>query len=248
MSKMTLERWAPTPLVCAAAAAGIAMAALAGCSGGAPANINAVPAAPGATAASGLPTAGVNPAATPPVSNYHYVNSQAFFGENPTLARYFVPFSFDYPATWRTDPTAGRTPTSELFVRLKHFDASGKWVEEVDVAPTPSTGDAMADQQRLPQVMQALDAQFATVPGYRRIDEGQTTFGGSQALQLRYSLTDQAGRTIFCRSIELLGFAGTNGVRVDICAASPGSAVQSIDDLGVKGDLPIIVNSFKLGT
>jgi hypothetical protein len=222
----------------AAGGLGLAMIALSGCGQpAAPANSSA--AAPSNTAAA-APPAAAQPAPAPPgpVSTVHYVNSVSAM-QNLQLAGNLAFFSFDYPSTWRVDPMSG----NQAFIAVQRFNGPDA-IESFMVLPLPAT---VTDQQTMYQALTEWETKLSSNPTYRRIDESQTTFSGAQALQLRFTLSSSTGRLRYSRIIIVPGMAGGSGMMVMMFADDGLSDVHSIDELGVKGQLPTILNSFKLG-
>ena len=194
-------------------------------------------------------TAGSSGAASS-AATIHFVNSPAP-AQAPALSSHYVDFSFDYPSDWTVDPTTG-TATTANFVKVVRNDASQSTIENFAVGHFDGSGDAQADQALAPQLVGQVEQQLnQSIPGYKRVDTGPITFAGLPGQQLRFTGTsqDQTGTmNIFGRMIVLPGLAGTpNGVVLVMLATDTGRIINSVDDVGVKGELPVILNSFRLG-
>ena len=186
---------------------------------------------------------------SPPPSK-HFVNSQANV-QSPSLAQHYVDFSFDYPGNWTPDPANGTAGASN-FVKFTRNDDNGATIENFAVGSFTSTGDPAADQQQLPQLLSSFEAQVNQLPGYKRLTIGEaTTIDGLPGTQLTYSATPSINgkpANMFGRIVILPGPAGqTNGVTLIMLGTDVSGEIHSIADLGTKGQLPIILNSFKFG-
>jgi len=186
-----------------------------------------------------------------PAPSKHFINSPDN-AKAPSLAAHYVDFSFDYPGNWTPDPANG-TPTASNFVKFERDDPSGVTLENFAVGSFSGTGDASADAAQLPQLLASFESQVNTMPGYKRLTIGEaTTVNGLAGTQLTFSATPQLGGktgNLFGRIILIPGPAGTtNGVTLIMLGSDASGEISSIADLGVKGQLPIILNSFKYGT
>ena len=213
-----------------------------------------VAACAGAAAAAVLALAACGPT-TPeappgPGPTQHFVNAPAF-ARAPTLAQRYVDFSFDYPGSWSADADNG-APTAEDFVRFVRQDRSGVTLESFGVGSYRTTGDAGVDRAQAPALLTNMERQVNTLPGYRRVSLGEaTTVDGLPGTQLTFSATPQVnGKTLteFGRLILVPGPAGQhNGVALILLGADASGELHSVADLGVKGQMPVILNSFRFG-
>ncbi|MDQ1729045.1 MAG: hypothetical protein QOD33_1170, partial [Pyrinomonadaceae bacterium] len=89
-------------------------------------------------------------------------------------------------------------------------------------------------------------------PGYRKVSEGPTRVNSLDGYEFRFvsSSADSEngdlqlwGRVIFLPS----GTAGANGATLVMLATSRAPELSGVEDLGVKGELPLILDSFRFG-
>jgi hypothetical protein len=164
-----------------------------------------------------------------------YLNSKSgFTGE---LAENYVDFSFDYPSSWKKDPKAG-TGDSPNFVKVEKM--SGDITVE-NFAIGYFTGQRSVMPQLAAQLSEQISGNF---PGYKKVSEGETHFGAYDGYEFRFtSHTDEVNA--WGRVILLPGAAGRKGASIIMIATSKSADVHGLDDVGEKGELPIIVKSFK---
>ncbi len=167
-----------------------------------------------------------------------YVNRKAAFsGERETE---FIDFSFDYPSSWDREPLPGVN-----FVKVEKRMPGGGTLESFAVGYFNGTQD---DRQQL--VAQLHASHSKTVERLRKISEGDTVIGAYNGYEFRY--TGQVGSPpnvvqIWGRTVLLWDDSRSRGVVLVILATSQSKDVRDVWDLGVKGEIPVILNSFKLG-
>ena len=99
----------------------------------------------------------------------------------------------------------------------------------------------------------ARSAISKNVPEYRKVSEGPTTVNKMKAYEFRYTgltkNTDQGDIKIFGRIIFLpTGKEGdTTGATLIMSSSSLAPELTSVDDLGTKGEAPVILESFRFG-
>jgi hypothetical protein len=102
-------------------------------------------------------------------------------------------------------------------------------------------------------LLERQNAQFAkSFPNYKKISSGETTLGAYKAHELRFSAvvegTPKGTIKFWGRSIIVPDPKGAgDGVTVLMLASNLAEGITGIDDVGVKGEMPVIVKSFKLG-
>jgi hypothetical protein len=191
---------------------------------------------------------GANNTAAAPVTTVHFVNSQAD-AKAPDLAANYVDFSFDYPSNWTVAPETG-TPTAKNFVKIERDNADGITVENFAVGEFNATSsDPDQISALLPQLLGQFEGQVNTMAGYKRLSIGEaTTVNGIAGQQLTFSATPQIGGkagNMFGRIIILPQPGTSKGVVLVMLGTDVTGELTSIGDLGVKGDLPKILGSFK---
>lgn len=224
--------------------AGVAALALAGC------NFSAGVGGANSTAQiGGSANAQVGGDASAQSGLQHFVNSPAN-AQSPTLREHYVDFTFDYPQGFRIAPGMG-SPQAQNFVKVVLQDANQTDMESFGVGTYYGSGNAAADRAAYPAFVQQLSGQLAAgFPNYRLVDQGETRVGFYDAYQFRFTgRYESAGERpldIWGRVIMLPAPVGqTNGVTLLLLATSASDAVHGLDDVGVRGQLPVLLNSFR---
>lgn len=175
-----------------------------------------------------------------------YVNSRE--GQTGNLATHYVDFSFRYPDTWKLDPSPAPS-----FVRVERADDDGGTIENFSVGWFSANGPARGNRALLSQVVNNLSGQIAgNFPDYEKVSEGFTKFGAYDGYELRFARGAGGGAAAvkyWGRVVVIPDPAGgKDGISVIMLATSNSADVKGQPDLGVKGELPVIVKTFKLGT
>lgn len=177
-----------------------------------------------------------------------YVNSRE--GQTGNLATHYVDFSFRYPDTWKLDPSPAPS-----FVRVERANDGGGTIENFSVGWFSANGPVKGNRALLSQVVNNLSGQISgNFPEYEKVSEGFTKFGSYDGYELRFARGGGAhggasavkywGRVVVIPDPA----GGKDGVSVIMLATSNSDEVEGQSDLGVKGELPVIVKTFKLGT
>ena len=209
-----------------------------------PASDNPATATPTASPQSGLTMPDID---VPPPNSVAFVNnSKKMRGE---LAEHFVDFSFYYPKNWKLAPT-----DSFVFTEVSNYAADKTAQEDFAISWYESKGTYALDEasfaDRAEKKSAGIASSFST---YKKLNQGPTKINGADAYQFSYEAqgTDTANRplTYWGRVIYLPpGVEGqTNGVTMFLTATSKSPDVKGVDDVGEKGETPIILNSFRFG-
>ena len=178
-----------------------------------------------------------------------YVNSRDKF--TGTLADNYVDFSFRYPEDWKLDPNP-----EPSFVRIENATAGGATVENFSVgwfAVTSGGGSGAGNTALLSQVINNFGKQIeGNFPNYAKVAEGSTTVAGYSGYELRFNAFANKGTAnevpYWGRVIIIPDPNGTSkGVSLIMIASGHSDEVKGQADLGEKGELPIILDTFKLG-
>lgn len=184
---------------------------------------------------------------TPPPGAVKFVNSRARIAE-PKLAEHFVNFSFYYPATWKSNPKAG-TAGSGNFADVLRAIPPDRTQEELTVGWYQSNGTFDADRPQFPGLAQSLSSKLAgEISGYQKISEGETTVNSLNGYEFRFQ--GNAGDVkVWGRAIFLPPGSPDqkNGVTLIMVTSSYAPELHSVQDVGVKGGLPVILDSFRFG-
>lgn len=184
------------------------------------------------------------------VETKSYVNSREGLGGK--LSEHYADFSFNYPADWELVPEDRAEGSNFVKVERKSGDST---LENFAVGWYTSTGTVAGDRAIFPQLAQQLSSQFSQgFPEYEKVFEGQTKIGAYDAYEFRFKSTARKtpkgdinlwGRVAMIPSGSA---AQKNGVALIMLASSLAPEIKRLEDVGVKGELPVIINSFRLGS
>jgi hypothetical protein len=190
------------------------------------------------------------PPYSPPSDAVEFANSSKNL--NGKLADHYVDFSFYYPERWEKDPKAG-VPGATNFAGVERRLPPDFTQESFAVGWYSSSGSAADDKALFPNLAANLSTQFAkNFPDYRKVSEGETKAGVYDGYEFRFESTSRNtakgdikvwGRVIFIPPAD----GGKNGVTLLMLATSLAPELKSIDDVGAKGELPMILESFRFG-
>jgi hypothetical protein len=188
------------------------------------------------------------PPYSPPADAVEFVNSSKNL--DGQLAEHYVDFSFYYPNRWRKDPTAGR-PGARNFAQVERRLPPTFTQENFAVAWNSSAAPVAENRALFHTLAENLSVQFANkFPGYRKVSEGETKLGVYDGYEFRFeSMSPNTakgdlklwGRVILLAPVD----GGKNGVTLLMLATSLAPELKSVDDVGVKGELPMMLASFR---
>lgn len=175
-----------------------------------------------------------------------YVNSRE--GQTGNLATHYVDFSFRYPDTWKLDPSPAPS-----FVRVERANDGGGTIENFSVGWFSATGSVKGNRTLLSQVVNNLSGQISgNFPNYEKVSEGFTKFGSYDGYELRFARAAGGGASAVRYWGRLVVIpdpdGGKDGVSIIMLATSNSDEVEGASDLGVKGELPVIIKTFRLGS
>lgn len=172
------------------------------------------------------------------------------------LAEHYVDFSFYYPESWQSDPKAGVAGASNFAKVQKTLeDESGNYlIESATVSWYTSNGTFESDLPEFPDRAKNFSSQIAgSFPGYEKVSEGVTQVNSLKGYEFRFQGVFQKtgkgdlpywGRTIFLPAgVE----GGKSGVVIVMLTTSLANEVSSVQDVGQKGEMPVILESFRFG-
>jgi hypothetical protein len=190
------------------------------------------------------------PPYSPPADAVQFVNSNDKL--DGKLAEHYVDFSFYYPERWEKDAKAGM-PGATNFAKVERRLPPDFTQENFAVGWYSSSGSEINDRALFPTLTENLSAQFAkNFPDYHKVSEGETKAGVYDGYEFRFESTSRNtakgdlkvwGRVIFIPPVD----GGKNGVTLLMLATSLAPELRSIDDVGAKGELPMILESFRFG-
>lgn len=191
-----------------------------------------------------------NPDVAPP-NTIAFVNSSSNL--DGKLAEHYIDFSFNYPDTWQADPKAG-VPGASNFVKVERRLPPDFTQENFAVGWYTSKGTYEADEPTFPQLVEILGASLARgFPEYRKVSEGPTKVNSLDGYEFRFESVSKGtekgdlnlwGRVIFLPS----GVPGEQtGATLVLLASSLAPELSGVDDVGEKGEMPVILESFRFG-
>ncbi|MFN2530649.1 MAG: hypothetical protein ABR555_05050 [Pyrinomonadaceae bacterium] len=194
-----------------------------------------------------------SPAATesfvPPPGTVQYVNSKDKI--EGKLAEHYLDFSFYYPKSWKSDPRAGQEGSSN-FVKFERNLPPDFTQESFAVGWYTSTGTFASDLPTYPQLVELLSANLSkSFPGYRKVSEGHTKINSLDGYEFRFVSLSKGtekgdiqlwGRVVFLpRGVD----HQSNGATLIMLATSLAPELSGVDDVGVKGEMPVVLESFR---
>ena len=204
-------------------------------------------------------TANANTSATPtptpeppPPNSTHFVNSKDNL--DGKLAEKYSDFSFYYPNDWERDPKSGVAGASN-FVRVERRLPPDFTQENFAVSWYDSKGTLEEDEKSVfPKLIESWKAKLAKAyPDFEVLSEGDVTINKLNGHELKFKSvskgTEKGDITLWGWVVFLPpGKEGdTNGLQLLMLTTSLAPELKSAEDVGVKGELPVILNSFKMG-
>lgn len=182
-----------------------------------------------------------------------YQNSKANLKGD--LLRNFVGFTLFYPQDWKVNgPQNGSTPNARgKFLDISRLGKDGRMMEQMLVSYYPSKGTFDLDGEKFPQMVKETNETLKKLlPGYQMISEGEIKLNQNwRAYEVKFQAGGKSetgenlvvwGRRIFVPAAR----PGTrNGFEITMLATSLAEGLSSVDDVGVKGELAQILETFE---
>lgn len=169
------------------------------------------------------------------------------------LAEHYFDFSFYYQKNWQSDPKAG-VPGASNFVKVERSIPPDFTQENFAVGWYTSSGTFIGDLPSYPKRVEELSAALAkNIPEYKKISEGPTKVNSMQGYEFRWEGfsrgTEKGDLHLWGRVIFLpTGKEGdTTGATLTMLTTSLAPELSSIEDVGDKGEAPVILESFRFG-
>jgi serine/threonine protein kinase len=164
------------------------------------------------------------------------------------LADKFVSFSLAYPNEWQRNPDEKK---AGVFLDVANRVSTGLPLEQIVASWYESKGSFDADRAAFSGLTKKLIAVYAKdIPQFKKISEGKAAFRGREAYELKFTgRTEDAngetvqiwGRTIFLPTGEN---GNGSGLLVTMLATSLAPTLSNVDDVGEKGELAQILETF----
>jgi len=188
---------------------------------------------------------------TPPLGTTAFENSSERL--DGKLAEHYFDFSFYYPESWQKDPKAGVAGATS-FVNVERRLPPNFTQENFTVGWYTSSGTYDADLPNYPKRVESFSSALSkNILEYKKVSEGPTTVNKMKAYEFRWvgftKGTDRGDLQLWGRVIFLpTGKEGdTSGATLTMLSTSLAPELTSVDDLGVKGEAPVILESFRFG-
>jgi len=186
-----------------------------------------------------------------PPNTTRFENSQANL--DGKLAEHYFNFSFYYPDNWAADPKAGG-PGASNFAKVERKLSRDFMQENFAVGWYTSKGTFAEDESTFPQLVDVLGASLRkSFPEYRKVSEGPTKVNSLDGYEFRFVSVSKGtekgdiqvwGRVIFLPP----GVSGEqNGATLLMLATSLAPELSAVEDVGEKGEMPVILESFRFG-
>ena len=171
-------------------------------------------------------------------------------GLEGSLADHYFEFSFYYPNSWERV----QRPSKQNFVQVERKLPPDLTQENFVVGWYTSTGTFIGDLPSYPKRVEEFSAQLAKAfPEYRKVSEGPTKVNSMDGYEFRWEGLSKMpergdvhlwGRVIFVPT----GKEGdTTGATLSMFTTSLAPELSSIEDVGTKGEAPVILDSFRFG-
>ena len=169
------------------------------------------------------------------------------------LAEHFFDFSFYYPQNWKRDPKSGVSGASN-FVSVDRSLPPDFTQENFAVGWYTSTGTFVGDLPSYPQRAEEYSNSLAKrIPEYKKVSEGPTKVNSMQGYEFRWEGlskgTDRGDLKLWGRVIFLpTGTEGdATGATLTMLTTSLAGELNSVEDVGQRGEMPVILDSFRFG-
>jgi hypothetical protein len=172
------------------------------------------------------------------------------------LAEHYLDFHFYYPGSWQSDPNAGVAGASN-FARVFKTVKEGTeeyTPESVAISWYNSTGTYDGDVSVFPSRVESLSAQLAkSLPNYKKVSEGPTLVNSLKSYDFHFTGVSKQegqqdlpywGRAIF---IPPGKENEKSGVTIIMLATGQATGIKNEDDVGAKGEMQLILDSFRFG-
>ena len=203
---------------------------------------------PEASVAQPSPSPAPTDSFVPPPNTVQFTSSKD--GLPAALADHYFDFSFYYPKSWQRI----ERPSATNFVEVERKLPPNFTQENFVVGWYTSTGTFVGDMpsysKRVEEFSSRLAQQF---PEYKKVSDGPTKVNSMDAYEFKWEGLSKGtergdvhlwGRVIFLPT----GKEGdTTGATLIVFTTSLAPELSSVEDVGTKGEAPVILDSFRFG-
>lgn len=183
-----------------------------------------------------------------------FVNSRT--GLDGDRMEHYTDFSFQYPRHWQLEE---RRPDQSNYVTVRRCETAPTEMKEncavpielFAVGPFWGPEKILGTEPQLPNLLRQHTAQKQqTIPAYQTVSTGITQIGTYSGYEIRYIGQDDRHRVngqallLWGRDVFLPDGNG-QGVLLMMLVTSAATEVESLAEVGVEGELPIVLKSFK---
>jgi hypothetical protein len=197
------------------------------------------------------PTPAPEEAYVPPPGTVKFENSNENL--DGKLAEHYFDFSFYYPENWKRDPKSGVAGASN-FVSVDRSLPPDFTQESFAVGWFTSTGTFDGDRPSYSQRVEEYSNSLAKrIPEYKKVSEGPTQVNSMKGYEFRWEGlskgTDRGDLKLWGRVVFLpTGNQGdTTGATLTMLTTSLAGDLSSVEDVGERGEMPVILESFRFG-
>lgn len=184
----------------------------------------------------------------PPPNTVEFTSAKD--GLQGALADHYFDFSFYYPNSWQRVQRA----STQNFVQVERKLPPDLTQENFVVGWYTSTGTFVGDLPSYQKRVEEFSASLAKAfPEYRKVSEGPTKVNSLDGYEFRWEGLSKMpgrgdvhlwGRVIFVPT----GKEGdTTGATLSMFTTSLAPELSSVEDVGTKGEAPVILESFRFG-
>jgi hypothetical protein len=187
-----------------------------------------------------------------PPNSLKFTNSRAKL--DGKLAEHYADFSFYYPKLWTLDQKSG-VPGASNFVKVDRIVPPNITQESFAVSWYDSRGTMESDRASFPALVNQLSSRLSgNFQNYQKVSEGDTQINSYKGHEFRFKSVAEGtergdvtawGRVIFLPP-EIEG--SKNGLVLLMFTTSMAADLDSVEDVGKKGELAMIIDTFKLGS
>jgi hypothetical protein len=187
----------------------------------------------------------------PPANAVQFINSNTNL--DGKLAEHYLDFSFYYPKSWVRDPKSG-VPGATNFVKVDRALPPDFTQENFAVGWYTSTGTFVGDMPDYSRrVREFSDSLAKIIPEYQKVSEGPTKVNSMEAYEFRWQGLSKGtergdlqlwGRVIF---VPTGNEGDTAGATLSMLTTSLAPELSSVEDVGERGEAPVILQSFRFG-
>jgi hypothetical protein len=166
------------------------------------------------------------------------------------LGEHYFDFSFYYPENWKRVTK----PSALNFVEVDRGLPPDFTQENFAVGWYTSTGTFVGDLPSYPQKAEQYSNSLAkTIPEYKKVSEGPTKINSMQGYEFRWEGlskgTERGDLKLWGRVVFLpTGTEGdTSGATLYMLTTSLAGELSSVEDVGARGQMPVILDSFRFG-